>query len=52
MVQKVGGAAAAVRQAADTVKDITEVLDDAVNTVTKAFLNQQKIEIVKEMDVA
>ena len=47
MVQKVGGAAASVRQAADTVKDITEDLSDAVNTVTRAFQNQQRVEIVE-----
>jgi DNA-binding MarR family transcriptional regulator len=35
MVQKVGGATAAVKQAADTVSNISEVLNEAVNSVTK-----------------
>ena len=52
MVQKVGGAATAVRQAADTVSNISEALNEAVNIVTKAFLNQQRTEIAKEMEVA
>jgi len=52
MVQKVGGAATSVRQAADTVKDITEVLSEAVSSITKAFLNQQRVKIVEEMEVA
>ena len=52
MVQKVGEAASSVRQAADTVKDITGVLSEAMSNVTKAFLNQQRVEIVKEMEIA
>ncbi|MBU7017135.1 MAG: winged helix-turn-helix transcriptional regulator, partial [Theionarchaea archaeon] len=52
MVQKIGEAAMSVKQAADTVSNITEVLSEAVNSITKVFLNQQRAEIVKEMEVA
>ena len=52
MVQKVGEAAAAVSQAADTVKGMTESLHDAVESVTTAFLNHQRVERVEDMGVA
>jgi DNA-binding transcriptional regulator YhcF (GntR family) len=52
MVQKIGEAAISVKQAADTVSNITEVLSEAVNSITKVFLNQQKAATVKEMEVA
>ena len=52
MVQKVGEAAAAVSQAADTVKGMTESLHDAVESVTTAFLNHQRVDNVEDVGAA
>ena len=49
MVQKIGEAALSVKQAADTVKDVTEALYDVIKSVTRPLWDQSN---TMEMEVA
>ena len=49
MVQKIGEAAMSVKQAADTVKDVTEALYDVIKSVTRPLWDQSN---TMEMEVA
>ena len=49
MVQKIGEAAVSVKQAADTVKDVTEALYDVIKSVTRPLWDQSN---TMEMEVA
>jgi hypothetical protein len=51
MVQKIGEAALSVKQAADTVKEVTEALYDVIKSVTRPSWDQPKT-LTKEMDFA
>ncbi len=48
MIRKVGEAIPSVKQAADTIKDVTEALYDVVRSVTKPLWDHTKVTITEK----